>query len=341
MANIRRCNAQEHIDAAIRALSRQVYRGVEKTGETLVVLAFLFVMPCFLYGQGIQVSGGVDLRCTHQNHPNADDPRLEGLFLNLRKVWSDDLGDRWIGVAQGDFDDNFQRIRPYQVYLQYKGPLGKWNVRAGHYLLSFGLLATYDTERLLLQGLEKTSLGIRKDTGATVFGHFAAWDYAASLTDGLSDIKFSDSRANPVFTWRIAYVRNDWQLGLSTLVGRVLIDPDFGVGNGIVRERRLAVDVTKPFGPLTLRAEAVGGTDDGHAVGGGIVLADYAITPKLELNARFADWQKDGGRRSPGVGFTYQITKGLFGRLAETYNFGRQQRNEFTVQLYYEFSKQF
>lgn len=172
------------------------------------------------WAEGLQLSGGVDGRYTHENHPQRDEVKLHGLFLNLRQVWADETGDRWIGVAQADFDNNFQDITPYQVYLQYKGPLGKWNVRAGHYLLPFGLLTTYDTERLILHGIEDTSLGIRKDTGVQFLGHSGAWDYGVSLSGGLSDIRFADSRANPVLTARLAYVKDDWQVGLSTLVGR-------------------------------------------------------------------------------------------------------------------------
>ncbi|MCM8778174.1 MAG: hypothetical protein NC834_00025 [Candidatus Omnitrophica bacterium] len=79
---------------------------------------------------------------------------LEGLFLNFRKVFSDAKGDRLIAVGQLDMDQNFEKIRPYQTYFQYKGPLGKWNIRAGHYILSFGLLSDYDTERLVLKAIE-------------------------------------------------------------------------------------------------------------------------------------------------------------------------------------------
>lgn len=267
--------------------------------------------------------------------------RLEGVFLNVRKVWSDDMGDRWIGVAQVDFDDNFQRIRPYQLYLQYKGPLGKWNIRGGYFLLPFGLQATYDTERLLLQGLERSSLGIRKDGGAMVFGRFGSWDYAASVTDGLSDVRFVDSGANPVLTARLAYVRGDTQIGISTLVGRVLLNPDFGIGSGFQRERRAALDVTHFFGPLALRAEIVGGTNDGHPVGGGLILADHALTPKLELNTRYADWSEGGEHHSPGLGLTYQLRTGLFARAAYSHQFRERNKHAFSFQLYYEFSHQF
>ena len=300
---------------------------------------------CFLlFGNriyAITISGGLDGRFSYVSPESETEARLEGLFLNLRNVWSDELGDRWFLVAQADFDDNFDRIRPYQAYLQYKGPLGKWNIRGGHFLLPFGLLYTYDTERLLLTGLEKTSLGIRKDTGAELFGHFGTWDYAFSITTGLSDLHLFDSRANPVFTTRWAYVQNDWQIGISALAGQILLDPDFGIGVGQVTERRLALDATRSYGPLTLRAEGAAGTDDGKAVGGGNLLADYAITDKLELNTRYANWYSKSDRQFGGIGITYQIRQGLILRFADTFEFGENDRNEITIQIYYEFSKQF
>jgi hypothetical protein len=293
------------------------------------------------YAENLTLSGGVDGRYVGESRDGAEDGfELHGLFLNLRKVWSDEMGDRWIGVAQVDFDDNFQRIRPYQVYLQYKGPLGKWNLRGGHYLLPFGLLATHDTERLILQGIEEISLGIRKDTGVMVLGHVGAWDYAVSITDGLGDLRLFDSRANPVFTGRLAYVRNDWQVGFSSLIGQVLLEPGSGTGEETVRERRFALDATKPVGRLTLRLEGIAGTDAGRAVGGGNALVDYALTSRLEVNAQYAYWQSTTNRHLAGLGLTYQLRRGVFLRVADTYESGEWEGNTITVQFYAEFSKQ-
>lgn len=302
-----------------------------------LVTLVLWQIPMRANAQGIQLSGGIDARYSLPG----DRLNLEGVFLNLKKTWSDEMGDRWTAVIQSDFEDNLRRVKPYQVYLQYKGPLGKWNIRGGHYLLPFGLLATYDTELLLLQGLEKTSLGIRKDTGVEVLGRFGMWDYAASVTDGLGDRKFIDSMANPVFTGRLAYVQDDWQIGISALAGRVLTAPDFRAGDGDTRENRLAVDLTRTLGPAVIRAEAVGGTDNGRPVYGAVALVDYALTPKAELNSRVASWHGDSDSQSVGLGITYQIRQGLYIRLADMYNFGRNSKNEIEAQIYYEFSKMF
>lgn len=296
-------------------------------------------MPGPSHTQGLQVSGGIDARYEHESHPSDDAFKIEGSFLNLRKVWSDEQGDRWIAVGQADFDNNFRDIRPYQVYLQYKGPLGKWNVRGGHFLLPFGLLATYDTERLLLQGLERTSLGIRKDTGLQGFGHVGDWDYSLAVTEGVGDRRLSDLDRTPLATGRFAYVREDRHVGLSFLMGRVLLDPRFEAGEGVVSERRVALDAMMSSGPLTVQAEASGGTDDGKGVGGGSVLADYGLTPKLDLNVRLAWWHKEGDRKFAGLGLTYLIRPGLYARLGDIYEFGKEEKNVFAAQIYFEFSR--
>lgn len=314
--------------------------------RAIAMIGLIAMLPLPLRSAGLQLSGGVDARYTHENHPQDDDAELRGVFLNLRQVWSDQTGDRWIGVAQADFDHNFEDVRPYQVYLQYKGPLGKWNVLAGHYLLPFGLLAHHDTERLLMRGIEETSLGIRKDTGAQVFGHFGEWDYAVSMSDGLSDIRLANSRANPVLTARLAYVKEDWQLGVSTFVGRpwARFEPLVGdeeTSARFTQQRRVALDGMKSWGPLTVRAEVSGGTENGRGVWGGVVLADYALLPKLDLNTRYAYWHRDGDNQSVGLGLSYNVWRGLFLRVADNYEFGQREKNALTTQVYFEFSHRF
>lgn len=86
--------------------------------SALLIRGLFLAMVSTVHAQGVQISGGVDGRFISEGNPTSNELKLEGLFLNFRKVWSDDLGDRWILVGQVDFDDNFQQIRPYQVYLQ-------------------------------------------------------------------------------------------------------------------------------------------------------------------------------------------------------------------------------
>jgi len=246
-----------------------------------VVLSLVLAVASPVLGQAVQLSGGVDGRFTYLSSTQETDAIVRGVFLNLRKVWRDESGDRWIAVAQGDLDDNLERLRPYQVYLQSKGPLGHWNVRVGHFLLPFSLLATYDTERLPLQGLEGLSLGMRKDTGVQVLGFAGRFDYAVALTSGGGERRRYDRRAEPVLTARFACVDDASQLGFSLLSGRPLPKAGEKTSATPPQKRRFALDLTRFAGPLTLHVEAVAGNDGGRAVRGGLFLADVALGPAL------------------------------------------------------------
>jgi len=292
----------------------------------------------------LNVSGGADARYVNtqgRSHRGV----LEGLFLNVRQVFSDAQGDRWIAVGQLDLDDNVDKIRPYQTYLQYKGPLGRWNIRAGHYILPFGLLSSHDTERLLLTTLEPFSVGIKLDTGLEIFGFQGPLDYAISVSQGVGRRHLTDVDDDKLVVGRLEWDHETLTLGLSGLIGTVLQAEEAELNSGRLYEKRLAVDMTtKTLGPLIVRMEGILGENGGprgQTVGGGLLLADYALSSKLELNFKAGHWQERGGRNFLGAGLTYQVVKGLFLRMADTYQLGREERNVAAAQVYAEFSRSF
>lgn len=305
---------------------------------------FIVFMPVLSVAGNVQVSGGADGRYINTGG-DTNTFLLEGAFLNVRKVYSDEQGDRVIAVGQIDFDDNFETTRPYQTYLQYKGPLGKWNVRAGHYILPFGLLSAYDSERLLLRTLEPLSLGIKLDSGVELLGFFGDMDYAVSVSQGVGRNRLTDVDDNKLVTGRLGWQGEDVSIGVSALNGDVLLEKDSIIreetGLSSLYEKRLGVDITKYSGPLILRGEVVVGKDNDKTVGGGLLKADYALTPKLELNLKYAHWQREGGRHFIGAGFSYEMYKGLFLRIADEYQFGKEDINVAAAQTYFEFAKQF
>lgn len=308
------------------------------------VFILLVVMPGFSEAGSFQISGGADARYINTDG-DENDVELEGLFLNFRKVFSDEKGDRLIAVGQLDMDHNFEKIRPYQTYLQYKGPLGKWNIRAGHYILPFGLLSDYDTERLILKTIEDLSLGIKLDTGIELLGFWGDFDYAVSVSQGVGQNRLTDIDNDKLITARIGWQGEDISVGLSGLIGKVLTEKSSVIRGEIssnsVYEKRLGLDLTKYLGQLTLRGELDIGEDKNDIIGGGLLKADYALTPKLELNLKYAHWQRKGGRNFIGAGFSYQLFKGLFLRIADEYQFGKENENVATFQTYFEFAKQF
>jgi hypothetical protein len=113
------------------------------------------------------------------------------------------------------------------------------------------------------------------------------------------------------------------------------------LGSNRFYEKRIGLDATKYAGPLALRGELLFGEDNDTKVGGVLVKADYALTPKLELNLKTAYWQREGKRNFTGAGFSYEMVKGLFLRIADEYEFWKEDRNVATLQTYFEFAKQF
>lgn len=294
-----------------------------------VLLTILLLLPV---NSGAQMlSGGVDARYTR-----GEAAELRSVFLNWRNVWSDDLGDRWIAVAQIDLDHNLSEVKPYQVYGQYKGPLGRWNVRAGHAFVPFGLLATLDTERLLLHGIEEETIGIRLDTGLSVLGRAGAIDYVGAVSTGTGDPRHVGRSAAPLFSGRAAYVNGDSLFGLSVLSGEVATED-----TSSIRKRLGALDATMSLGRTTLRAEFVAGTTDGETNAGGLLLADYSITPRFDLNGRYAQWDET---HSAAIGGTLRLDHGFAIRVAAQHHFRdvtEAGQNEIGVQLTYEFQRLF
>ena len=304
-----------------------------------MLLAVLACLPsAAAAGAGVQLSGGLDGRLRLRD--GRAKAVLEGAFLNARKVFRDEQGDRLIAVAQVDADDNFERIRPYQTYLQYKGALGRWNLRAGHYLLPFGLLAYYDTERFLLQTIEFTNLGIKLDTGLQAFGYRGSWDYALSVSEGVGSRRLFDNDGNKVLTGRLGWWSDETRVGVSAMAGDVLLAEQVTPSATVRRTRRVGLDASIPWERWTARAEISGGTDDRGDVGGGFLGLDAALHTDLEANMKYAHWERGGqSANSAGAGLTYRFRPGLFFRLADEQEFEGIRSNTLSAQVYYEFSK--
>lgn len=303
-------------------------------------LVFLAVASNSANADVTQVSGGLDGRAlSHELRWNGGEEgaRLHGAFLNLRHVISDAGGDRYILVGQLDADNNFTELGPYQVYGQVKGPLGRINLRAGRYILPFGLLANLDTERQLIQSLEPLSLGIKLDTGAQVFGFAGPLDYAASVSQGATD------DANTLAVARVGRQGADGRWGVSYLDGRIDADHEEFLQQGVYDRRRLAVDAEIDLAPWLLRAELITGRDDGDAVHGGVLLADYDLNARLSLNSKLAGWNTAdadrGNAREFALGVTYQLPHNVSVRAADIFQQrGDSDRHVFALQLYWDFS---
>lgn len=307
----------------------------------LTTLFLVLALPGGAHAQVTTVSGGIDARVSVEEE-RAPDAAFKGLFLNLRHVFRDELGDRWIAVAQVDADDNFQLVRPYQAYLQYKGPLGRWNLRAGHYLLPFGLLANYDTERLVLNAVELQTLGIKLDTGLEGFAYAGAWDWAVAAGSGVGRRWPDQPGEHFVATARVARGTDTRQVGLSALAGTILTDEEFPAGPTILLQRKVALDATVLVNRWSLRAEASGGTEDGARAGGAVALASYGLRSWLDLDSEYAVIARGPAQHTVGVGASVRLGRGFVLRPAAISEFTREgTQHAFVAQLYFDFSKSY
>lgn len=290
--------------------------------------------------QSLTVSGGLDVRASTGTEGTRG--VLEGAFLNLRGVIPQDGADRWILVLQGDSGEKAEEPHLYQAYAQWKGPLGRWNLRGGRYLLPFGLLASHDSERLLLNTLEPLSLGLKLDEGLQLHGFTPRFDYAVSLSDGLRN-------QGPVASGRIGREGDEFAWGLSFLAGRL---PEAASKESLelpgrvlesvpfVRKARLGFDGTATWGPDLLRTELVAGTDNGRSVGGAYGEWERALSPRWSLQANAGIWKGSETRRRVGVGAGWTWRTGRTLRAAWVHEQEREGRdNALWLQAYVEFSR--
>lgn len=292
--------------------------------------------------ENTQISGGLDSRLNWSVSKKWD-PTLSGVFLNYRRTFSDDLGDRWILSLQADYEDNLKAFTSYQSFLQYKGPLGKWNVRGGHFLLPFGLLSDYDTERIVLHAHEEETLGVRLDTGVSAFGFFNDWNWAIAATSGLGRRWLNQYEGTGLITTRLGHKFDDLILGLSLLGGTFRPNEEFPIQSNKTKQLKLALDATYQVDQWTARFETLGGTEgEENKMGALQSLVDYALSEKWEINSKYSMISRGQVQHELGGGLTYKLQNGWIIRLADIYRFRKEtNENEVTLQVYYDFSKSF
>ena len=317
---------------------------IDETGlvrhATVTVFSFFLLVCPFAGSSHAQVlSGGIDIRGEARQH---EEPELvlEGLFLNYRQVFGDELGDRWIVVVQGDADHNLEKVRPYQTYVQYKGPLGRWNVRAGHFILPFGLLADHDTERLVLNGIEEQAIGIKLDTGLEALGYTGAWDWAVSVTSGVGRRWPDQPGGHGLAVARLARGSEAVKTGLSLLAGTIETADDFPLGPVTMRQRKAALDVAFQRDRWSVRAEGSTGTEDGNWMGSGVVLATMGLRAGIDLDAKYAVISRSTADHTVGLGASLHLGHGWIVRPAAITEFTTKETTHGLVaQVYYDFSK--
>lgn len=311
----------------------------------LLAAAICILGPTEVRAQSFTLSGGLDLRAGLLTHPRLESVTgLSSLFVNFRKVLADEAGDRFILVGQVDVEEEIANTRFYNTYGQYKGPLGKWNVRVGRYLVPFGLHAYYDTERLLLAAHEAEVLGTKLAQGVELLGFAGSFDYAASMN--------RSPWGGVMPAVRFGWQGEDVRVGLSYLYGLL---PSFSdresafldellPGARPIEKHRVAIDYEHALGPLMLRLEPVAGIDESSGVFGGYAEVAFALSPRWEIAANAAALHSGlvGDQWRSGVSLGFRLLPTVFIRSAYLHrdDFGSPS-DMFVAQLYADFSQSF
>jgi len=251
--------------------------------------------------------------------------------LGLRKTVSDKKGDRVQLFLKTEAEDNFEEINLSQLYAKYKGPMGKWNFTLGRSLIPFGLITEYDSEFLILETMEKNTLGLKTTDGLKLSGFWKNIDYELLASMGKwseHSIKVSEDRMISARVSHQGYDLEAWQLGFSFLRGEFA-----GIDKSLA-----SLDITKFQGLLVSRNEFVVGREAGKNLYSLFAGIDYSLLPAVDLNLAYTYFRTEQTENSAFLGFSYNTPfYGFVLRAGNRYTFeddGGEDKNEIFIQIY-------
>lgn len=306
---------------------------------------FLIILTCFLLDtatfSSLFFSSDIDLRYEVKNL-KYNEFKIKGIGFSLRKIFADKTADRLILFSVIDIENikydlnNNIEFMIDQLYLQYKGPLGRWNVSFGRYILPFGLLSTYSSKRLLVETSEYETIGLETDSGILLSGFIGNFEYAASLSLGVGMQRWVDIDNEQLFVLRCGYQTpefEDLKAGLSLCSGRVLYEKNHDM-EVYMYKKIMAVDLTKYFSGGVLRTEICFGKEDNGQLLSIFSGLDYALMPKLEINLGYSYLEKSySGINKLILGLSTNIYNFTF-RIAQKFSLKKDKNNEFVLQVY-------
>ena len=268
---------------------------------------------------------------------------------SVRKVFSDDRGDRFTLFGLVEAEDNLSEVMLHEVYGQYKGPLGAWNITVGRFGVPWGLLPGFSATRLLYDMPHDALLGMDVDSGIKVSGVVGAFDYALSLTQGYGPHHTPRDMGHGLGVARLGFTPGDteeFSLGVSAAWGESVTAHGHGArmvtdGDEAVQRALAGLDATLYWGRWLGRMELSTGRVDHRAITTLFTAVDYALLPRLDLNlAVNAQWHGSAYHDTLFAGFTGKL-KWFNIRGGYRYAGHDETRHEVMLQLYRLFSFSF
>jgi opacity protein-like surface antigen len=234
-----------------------------------------------------------------------------------------------VSESEGARGTALNRVRASEVYAFYRFllPGVDATVRAGQFVIPFGLAAVYDTPLQPIQPLYEKSLGLRVDTGAMLEGSYGPYRYYVAATTG-SGPNRSDFDGNKVVvmrletTYRTQAETGRLQLGGSLLTGRGPVTsfdtqlPASGTSSArtFVDKTRMAADAIYKLEKLQVRGEFVFGADDQDPVLGYFAEGNLAVSGRITAVGLMRTWKfgdKPQSATALGLGANYQFSKDI------------------------------
>jgi len=256
---------------------------------------------------------------------------LDGIVANPRD--GDERGGfriQWVGDPSSPRADRPDHVRLSEAYAFYKLLFlgASATIRAGQFVLPFGLAAVYDTTLQPFETLAGKSVGLRVDSGAMVEGDYGPFHYAGALTSGRGPNHVDDD-GRPVLSARLErhFLTQSGriQIGGSMLSGRlpettpVTFLPVSGIAPGTPRidKTRFSADVQYAVGQLVARGEIVFGADVDRPVFGYFGEARWNVAPRVQGVAGVKRWDyrvRPESSHVAAVGVDFVASPGLIVR---------------------------
>ena len=242
-----------------------------------------------------------------------------------------------VSESEGPRGTALNRLRASEVYAFYRFllPGVDATVRAGQFVLPFGLAAVYDTPLQPIQTLYEKSLGLRVDTGAMLEGSYGPYRYYIAATTGAGPNR-SDFDGNKVIVARLESLfrtqaeNGRLQLGGSIMTGRGPVTtfdtqlPASGtsVARDFVDKTRMAADAVYQLDKLLARGEVVFGADDQNPVWGYFGEGNLAVSRHVTVVGVMRSWKfgdKPQSATALGLGANYKFAKDVMIRALYEY----------------------
>lgn len=232
--------------------------------------------------------------------------------VSLRRIISDPLGDRIILFFLAEGYDNLTEWMLHEIYAQYKGPMGRYNVTLGRFGIPYGLNIDFTTSRFLYDDPGKDILGINMDSGVMVHGFTGNIDYGLSMTQGYGAHGTPDFPGKLLITGRLGYIQGDFEdirMGISFAAGRKNAKGHMEHDHhhsGSEKIMLLAFDITYDPGHWNTRFEFQFGEKDNDYIAGVFGMLDYALGPRFDLNlSGKAYWSHEHNSACGFIGASY------------------------------------